>query len=241
MSTLFDRIGQFTTVPNSVIRLMPKIGCDGMALFVYLRYRTNSETEVAFPSYDTIQLETGLTRRRIAKAIRLMEVKKIMERKRRFGQSTLYTLVMPLVQHMDYSSTASALSLVQQVHTIKTDLIKTDLSIAPSARDAQKERVAAILQGSTVERDGLIGALHSLTGRDPTIRNSKTNSAYIACLREKKATPDQCRKFSHYWQVTQAWRGPGAKPALVDVVELWDSVLAWKPEMSQSVKYKDIT
>ena len=95
MSKLSDKIGSFTAFPNAVIKLWTKIGVDGIALFLYLRYRTNYETEVAFPSYDKIRADTGLTRRRIAKAIRSLEAVKVVERRRRFGNSTVYTLKLP--------------------------------------------------------------------------------------------------------------------------------------------------
>src|SRR3990167_8433804 len=109
MSRLFDKIGAFTTVPNSIIKMWPDLGGDAMQLVLYLRYRTNSETEIAFPSYDTIQRDTTLTRRRIAKAIRALEVLNLVERKRRFGGSTIYTLQLPLVTQVDYSSNDAGL------------------------------------------------------------------------------------------------------------------------------------
>jgi hypothetical protein len=95
MSKLVDRIGQFTTIPNSVIQLWPKIGVDAMCIFLYLRYRTNSQSEMAFPSYTTITSDTGMRRERIAKAMRSLESYGLVERKRRFSASTLYTLKLP--------------------------------------------------------------------------------------------------------------------------------------------------
>lgn len=136
MSKLTDRIGTFTAVPNSVIKLWPVIGVDGMALFLYLRYRTNSETEVSFPSYDTIKKDTTISRNRIAKAIRALEAAGVMERKRRFGDSTLYTLKAPIspatglmedppvVPQRDDSSPVAGRSLVPQQATNKNDLNK---------------------------------------------------------------------------------------------------------------------
>jgi len=94
-SKLSDKIGQFVTIPHSVVKMIPIIGAEAMTLFVYLRYRTNSKTGDAFPSYDTIQDETKLTRRRIAKALRVLLSVGLIERKRRFSKSTVYTLVLP--------------------------------------------------------------------------------------------------------------------------------------------------
>lgn len=148
MSKLSDKIGQFTTIPNSVIAMWPVIGLDAMALFLYLRYRTNSQSEIAFPSYDTIHSDTGLTRRRIAIAIRTLEKYGLVERKRRFSGSTIYTLKMPDFISKDAGlmempiSKDAGLPLVQGVHTNKTDINKTEKEL-PNAvsfktRDIQK-------------------------------------------------------------------------------------------------------
>lgn len=148
MSKLVDRIGQFTTIPNSVIQLWPNIGIEGMCLFVYLRYRTNSTTETAFPSYETIENDTGLNRHQIARAIRKLESAGLVERKRRFSASTIYTLKMPDVISAESApmdakqsiSAESALPLVQNQHTNKIDFNKTESNIHPSAfktRDIQ--------------------------------------------------------------------------------------------------------
>lgn len=138
---LIDTIGQFTTIPNTVIALCPKIGSDGMTLFVYLRYRTNHETGEAFPSLDTICTETGLTRRRAVVAARSLVKNDLLDKRRRFSGSTVYTLKMPSISTpaapMDKPistpavpiiSAPAVLPLVQQVSTNQTDLNQTDLN-----------------------------------------------------------------------------------------------------------------
>jgi hypothetical protein len=140
MSKLVDRIGQFTTIPNSVIQLWPKIGVDGMTLFVYLRYRTNSQTETAFPSLDTIQKDTSMPRKRIVKAARKLEEVGLVERQRRFSASTIYTLKLPEsiaisadVELMKPPISADVeLPLVPHMHTNQIDSIKTDKPIVVS-------------------------------------------------------------------------------------------------------------
>ena len=132
-SKLFDKIGQFTTIPNSVIAMWPTIGLDAMALFLYLRYRTNAQTGDAFPSFDTIRVDTGLTRRRIAIAARKLEKAGLLERKRRFSASTIYTLKMPDSISNDAGlietpiSNDAGLPLVQGMHTNQIDLNKNEL------------------------------------------------------------------------------------------------------------------
>lgn len=95
MAKLIDEIGQFATIPHSVIKLWPLIGTDAIGLFVYLRYRTHRRRRVAFPSYDTIYKETKMNRHKISKSIKVLEAFRILERHKRFGKSTEYALKLP--------------------------------------------------------------------------------------------------------------------------------------------------
>ncbi|MCC7208350.1 MAG: helix-turn-helix domain-containing protein [Anaerolineae bacterium] len=92
MSKLVDAIGQFATVPNTFIEGAKGMSHTAFRLFVTLRYYTNGKTGDSFPSYDTLQELTGMNRRTIAKAVRELEAGGWIERKRRFSQSTIYTI-----------------------------------------------------------------------------------------------------------------------------------------------------
>lgn len=96
-SRLVDRIGCFTGVPNSFIKTSAARSCAAFRLFVMLRYFTNSETETAFPSFDKLHDTTGLHRRDIAKGLRELEECGWLSRRKRFGKSTIYTLLDPTV------------------------------------------------------------------------------------------------------------------------------------------------
>lgn len=141
-SKLLDKIGQFTTIPNSIIELWPAIGIDGMALFVYLRYRTNGQTGDAFPSYDRITSDTLLTRRRIAQAIRQLESAGLIERKRRFSASTIYTLKIPDSISTDAElieptiSTHAGLPLVHHLHANQIENNKIENNTSPNGETA---------------------------------------------------------------------------------------------------------
>lgn len=155
-SKLIDKIGQFTTIPNSVIAMWPTIGVDAMALFLYLRYRTNSQSGDAFPSFDTIKKDTGLTRNRIAKSARVLESAGLVERKRRFSASTIYTLKMPDVIETEVISKDVGLMespiskdvglpLVKGVDTNQIDSIKTESNTPKSkTRDIQAAYIACV-------------------------------------------------------------------------------------------------
>jgi DNA-binding transcriptional MocR family regulator len=149
---LVDRIGQFTTVPNTVIKMWNQIGMDAFALFVYLRYRTDEHDE-CYPSYDTIQKDTGLRWARISAAVAKLEEAGLLERRKRFGNSTVYTLVMPpisppvelleespVVHLSNYSSPPVELSVVRQEDTNQIHLTRSNEQDKPSSPDGEKRR-----------------------------------------------------------------------------------------------------
>lgn len=199
---LYDEWGSFTAIPNDVIKMCPALGADGMTIFVYLRYRTNSESGVAFPSMDTIQEDTGVTRKRIVKAIRQMEDLKLMTRQKRFGQSTIYTLKRPPVEptisiSADVAlmgkgtaiSAASAPSVVQGVHTIKTDLNKTDLNKTdPGADKAPRPR------------DLIFEAIAQVTHTDPQTAGPSIGKIKSILLKASPPyTPEEVYEFGRQW------------------------------------------
>lgn len=179
---LVDTIGNFTAIPNSIIEMGRELGPDAIALFVVLRFHSG-RNQTSFPSYDTIQDRTGLTRRRIAIAIRKLESSGLLERKRRFGASTVYILKMPispagglieiepLVQQVDCISPAGGLSLVQQVDTNKTHLTrlnKQEKDSSPTNGDASTKILS--------DQQRMVGALAVVTGMDVKI---KTNAGRL--------------------------------------------------------------
>ena len=107
-------------MPNWAIEMGKEIGTDGLVLLLALRYHSG-ENKMIFPAYTLLEEHTGLNRHRIAKAIRKLEELKIIERQKRFGQSTIYRLKNLL---SPTSSADSAPSVVPNVHTNKTHLTR---------------------------------------------------------------------------------------------------------------------
>lgn len=119
MSKLFDTIGGFVTIPNTVIKMIPLMGPEAFTLWSYLRYRTNGESGVAFPSYQLIKEDTGLIFRKTAAALRMLESLDLLSRHKRFGNSSEYTLKCPVLPPQAGKS-------CQRGQTNKTDVIETD-------------------------------------------------------------------------------------------------------------------
>lgn len=139
--SLYDEWGQFTAIPNLIFDNgnIAKIGVDAFAVFSYLRFMTNRKKGYAFPSYDLMVKEIGITRQRVSNALKVLEEYGLLARKRQFSGVTHYFLKKPaisptgglmeehpLVRQVDAISPTGGLPLVQQVDTNKTDLIKTD-------------------------------------------------------------------------------------------------------------------
>lgn len=121
---LYDKIGQFTAMPNSVIDLWHEIGTDAIGLFLYLRYRTNKEG-VAFPSYNKINEDTGLSKTRISEAMKILNAFDLLEKKKRFSGSNKYFLKCPPPMGVDTEDT----TISPDVRLMDT---KKDKSMTPS-------------------------------------------------------------------------------------------------------------
>lgn len=93
--TLSDRIGPFVAIPHSFVKNTRGLSFHARWLFVVLRFYTNGESGLAFPSYDRIQQLTGMRREKIAKSIRELEEVGWLRRQKRFNSSTLYEIIMP--------------------------------------------------------------------------------------------------------------------------------------------------
>jgi len=96
LDEFIDEWGFFVAVPELVIKAWTAIGTDAVAAFLYLRYRTNRERGIAFPSFDDMQAGMGWRRERIASALRSLEEHGFLKRRKKVGQVTTYRLVKPL-------------------------------------------------------------------------------------------------------------------------------------------------
>jgi hypothetical protein len=96
--TLKDDLGFFVTVPETLVERAAEIGTDALTLFVYLRYRTNRKRGEAWPGYHRIGQDLGWGNSRISQAIQALGGAGYLEKRKRFGETTIYTLkhVAPL-------------------------------------------------------------------------------------------------------------------------------------------------
>jgi hypothetical protein len=82
-------------MPEGVIEMMPEIGSDAVLLYLYLRYRTNRYRGVAWPGYKDMRAHLRWGKTRISNALQKLVAEKLVEKDKRFGASTVYTLLIP--------------------------------------------------------------------------------------------------------------------------------------------------
>jgi len=121
-SRLIDEWGHFTAMPEIVIQRWAELGTDAIAMFLYLRYRTNRERRhplegCAWPDLDTIGQETGMHYRRIGPALKILEKAGLLTREKRFGRSVVYTLQRPPDLGLNSPSTIGG---TEEVHSPST-------------------------------------------------------------------------------------------------------------------------
>ncbi len=217
---LVDRIGNFTTIPNSVIQRARKLGSHALTLFVYLRYRTNQKSGVAFPSYQTIRDDTGLSRATIAKAIGKLEDENFLTKRKRFNKSTIYTLQSSnssssKSELLESGSSKSKLLAVQKVNSNKIDLTRSREGNSPTRHTPKAKGKTSRPMRPTP----LMQLLEKLTQQNIDW-GEKKNGSILRQLNAVGATPEDVTRFSGWW--ANDWRGrKGDIPTLREVWKDW--------------------
>jgi len=92
-ATMVDRIGYFATIPLTFIN-DAEVSDRAHRLYVILRSYTSPDRDaMVFPGYETLRARCGWSNYRyVAQALRELETAGWIERKKRFGKSTMYSL-----------------------------------------------------------------------------------------------------------------------------------------------------
>lgn len=130
-----EKTDPFTGVPNFIFALIDEIGIDGIGMYAYLLMRSGEDGK-CFPSYDRMQKDLKVSRYKVSEMIKRLEDVGLVQRKRRFSASTIYTVISskielmdaPLVQKSDYISSKIELPLVQKSDTNKNHFKKNHLN-----------------------------------------------------------------------------------------------------------------
>ena len=92
-ATMVERIGYFATIPLNFIN-DTEVSDRAHRLYVILRSYTSPDRDaMVFPGYETLRARCGWSNYRyVAQALRELETAGWIERKKRFGKSTMYSL-----------------------------------------------------------------------------------------------------------------------------------------------------
>lgn len=101
MASLRDEIGDFVGIPNSFIEDDQQTA-ESRVVFMLLRYHTNRKRKRAFPGFETLMRETGLSRQKTATGIKVLTRTGWLVKHKRFASNTEYELRYPA---RDVSST----------------------------------------------------------------------------------------------------------------------------------------
>lgn len=157
---LKDRLGFYTAVPDRFIE-DSTISHEAFRLFVVLRQFTNAKRgdDIAFPSYDTLKERCNIQSfSTIAKKLRELEAKGWIHRKKRFGKSTVYSLVSPTDEH---SPTANG-----GLHQVDTSATPDGVQSYTPSKTNQKNLTTRTNQKKT---DAAFAANSSLDLESPTM------------------------------------------------------------------------
>lgn len=123
MDKLHSEFGFSTPIPDCVIEAIPEIGAEGLTMFCYLMFRIYNDKRtrgefVCWPSWENMQIQTKMSRRKIGKGLKALAKAGFLERKRRFSDSTIYRLKAPKHQspHIEGNEevTGSSLTVREQ-------------------------------------------------------------------------------------------------------------------------------
>jgi len=101
MASLRDEIGDFVGIPISFME-DTKQTAESRVVFMVLRYHTNKKSKRAFPGYETIMTESGLSRQKTAEGIKILVGTGWLVKHKKFAKVTEYELCYP---GRSYSST----------------------------------------------------------------------------------------------------------------------------------------
>lgn len=90
----YNEMGNFTMIPRGFIEDCERFKVQTRWLYVILLSHRSNKTGDAFPSYKRIETY-GLTRASIAVGLKELEKAGWIEKKKRFGSSTIYKFYFP--------------------------------------------------------------------------------------------------------------------------------------------------
>jgi hypothetical protein len=136
-NNLLDKIGTFTVIPDTVVKMIPKLGFTAYTFYTYLRHRAGNKNG-CYPSYETINRDIGMSSATIAKAVKVLIEHNLISVNKGSNGNNIYIIeyIKPdnyetVLQDMKGGSLECEVPVLQDVKLNKIQLtrcIKQDLS-----------------------------------------------------------------------------------------------------------------
>lgn len=224
-------------------------------IYVCLKFRRNNGSGEAFPSYDDLQKLTGLNRSRIAAGLNELEAAGWINKRKRFGKSTVYRFVKkssspdsqttdsPDSQTTDSSKVRTTDTLTRQ---LEPDNKEPDNSSISSIRTIPSSEAETITEPPKFTANMTMPIEHTPPATQTPIKRTQNYRPIFGWLqsltklnaltrigkvaKEIDATGaclETCQLFERYWWACD-WRGQKQqRPTPEQVWETWPRALDW--------------
>lgn len=145
----------FSEVPAQFTNNCSNLTTSTCWLYVILLTYTNNDTGVAFPGYETLNKRTHMKYNTISKGIKQLEAFGWMSREKRFGGSTIYTLLIP-DKYLTVEDLTPA-SPTQKDRTVPTQKDRANPTQKGRVSPTQKDRLTRSILTKSIseeEREG---------------------------------------------------------------------------------------
>lgn len=251
MSTLSQKFGSFILVPKAFYEASKNMSLSARWLFIALRSHADNDTDVAFPSYEKLREETGLSFSTIATATRELMASGWLERSKRFNGNNRYTLLYPssppnseglqkskasppkiegqssknqsLTRLTKLDSTNIDSNMPEAPEQCTLPFAESDSEEKPTVRaaDITEKGKKAKETPKPRERDLLFDAVAEVTLSNVTLQGSRIGKV-TADLRKINATPEQVHQVAT-WFAENDWRAKaGGKLTFAILMEVWE-------------------
>ncbi len=194
MSKIVNKHGNFTLVPNGFV--CESVSHEAFRLYVVLlMHAPGNATDggEVFPDYERIKTITGIKHNKtVANALRALEASGWLERRRRFGASTIYTLTSPSPRDVIHAEpvrhAVTSITSPDDVHYVTPSKTNKTQVTKPKEQDTQK-------RGATRRHPSLLTE-HS----DPRV------AAYIEIVRPEGITATNADAITKRISNPGTWR-----------------------------------
>lgn len=186
MPSLRDEIGDFVGIPVSFMEDTEQTA-ESRVVFMVLRYHTNRKRKRAFPGYETIMRESGLSRQKTAAGIKALVSTGWLVKHKQFSRATEYEIRYPsscvsstgeLTQPATLVPPANAVSSATEQPPLRDNKIEFNKIEKPRQKDSDEAHDAKAPKYSIAEMEhpppDVMSAIRSeIVGKYPDIPYEK--------------------------------------------------------------------